>query len=130
MLAMRSRAGVGMTPPKVLGAAKPTSSVMISRMLGASPGGTVRGDHHGLDWVALRFISPPKGIAGDGRTSPLIVRVAAGEPGTPLICWALAGVPMATSRDRVASASALALFMPILPIIGHVLAAGALDQGA
>jgi len=29
-----------MTPPNVLGAAKPTSSVMISRMFGAPFGGT------------------------------------------------------------------------------------------
>ena len=30
-LAIRSSAGVGMTPPKVLGAPKPTSSVMIEQ---------------------------------------------------------------------------------------------------
>ena len=37
--ATRSRAGVGITPPKVDGAQKPTSSVMISRMFGAPLGG-------------------------------------------------------------------------------------------
>jgi hypothetical protein len=37
---MRSSVGVGMTPPNVLGAPKPTSSVMMSRTLGASLGGT------------------------------------------------------------------------------------------
>ena len=37
---MRSSAGVGMTPPKVEGAPKPTSSVMMSRMFGAPLGGT------------------------------------------------------------------------------------------
>ena len=40
MLAMRSSVGVGMTPPKVLGAAKPTSSVKINKMFGAFFGGT------------------------------------------------------------------------------------------
>jgi hypothetical protein len=38
---MRSSVGVGMTPPNVLGAAKPTSSVMISRMFGAPFGGAI-----------------------------------------------------------------------------------------
>ncbi len=41
--------GVGMTPPKVLGMPKPASSVMISRMLGASLGGTTVGGHQGVD---------------------------------------------------------------------------------
>ena len=41
--AMRLSAGVGMTPPNVLGAAKPTSSVMISKMLGAPFGSTTWG---------------------------------------------------------------------------------------
>ena len=49
LLAMRSSAGVGMTPPKVLGAPKPTSSVMMSSTLGAFLGGTTRGAHQALD---------------------------------------------------------------------------------
>ena len=57
---MRSRAGVGMTPPKVLGAPKPTSSVMISSTLGAPLGGTTRGGHQGFagldDLVSLRSL--------------------------------------------------------------------------
>jgi hypothetical protein len=39
---MRSSDGVGITPTKVLGAAKPTSSVMISKTFGAPLGGTTR----------------------------------------------------------------------------------------
>lgn len=39
LVATQSRAGVGITPTKVDGAAKPTSSVMIKRMFGASLGG-------------------------------------------------------------------------------------------
>jgi len=39
---MRSRFGVGITPPNLLGAAKLTSSVMMSRTLGALLGGTTR----------------------------------------------------------------------------------------
>ena len=46
---MRSMVGVGMTPPKVLGAPKPESSVMISKTFGAPFGGTTRGAHHGFD---------------------------------------------------------------------------------
>src|SRR6266511_713316 len=78
---MRSRFGVGMTPPKVLGAPKPTSSVMMSSTLGAPLGGTTRGGQYGLDCAALRLISPPNFGGGFGRYRPSIVVVAAGEPG-------------------------------------------------
>jgi hypothetical protein len=78
-----------MTPPKVLGAPKPTSSVMISSTFGAPLGGTTRGGHHGLDWVAFRLISPPNFGGGDGRYFPSIVVVDEGEPGTLVVCWAL-----------------------------------------
>src|SRR5271155_2442084 len=77
---MRSSVGVGMTPPKVDGAPKPTSSVMIKRMLGAPSGGTIRGGHHDFDWVAFRLIVPPNGRSGAGSTSPGIVRVPSGAP--------------------------------------------------
>src|SRR5271167_3887523 len=77
---MRSIVGVGITPPKVDGAPKPTSSVMISRMLGAPAGGTIRGGHHDFDWAAFRLIVPPNGRSGAGSTSPGIVRVPSGEP--------------------------------------------------
>src|SRR5277367_1360479 len=77
---MRSIVGVGMTPPKVDGAPKPTSSVMIRRMLGAPAGGTIRGGHHDFDRSAFRLIVPPNGRSGAGSTSPGIVRVPSGAP--------------------------------------------------
>ena len=39
--------GVGMTPPKVPGAPKPTSSVMVRSTLGAPLGDTLRTNSHG-----------------------------------------------------------------------------------
>ena len=42
-LATRSIAGVGITPPKLLGTPKPVSSVMISNTLSALCGGVIRG---------------------------------------------------------------------------------------
>src|SRR5208337_3302575 len=81
---MRSRAGVGITPPKVLGAAKPTSSVMIKSTLGAPLGGTTRGGHQGLDCAAFSLITPPNLGSGGGSCLPEMVVVALGEPGTPV----------------------------------------------
>src|SRR5271157_6297502 len=90
-LAMRSMAGVGTTPPKVPGAPKPTSSVMMSSTLGAPFGGTTRGGHHGVDSVALSLITPPNGGSGGGSCFPSIEVVAPGDPSTPFTCCALAG---------------------------------------
>ena len=56
-----------MTPPKVEGAAKPTSSVMISRMFGAPLGGTMVAGQAGFDCTALSSIWPVKGWGGAGR---------------------------------------------------------------
>ena len=56
-----------MTPPKVEGALKPTSSVMIKRMFGAPFGGTTRAGQAGFDWRAFRLISPWNGGGGGGR---------------------------------------------------------------
>jgi hypothetical protein len=59
---------------------------MMSRMLGAPFGGTMRGGHHGLESKALSLITPPNGSGGGGICFPSIVTVASGEPGVPLIC--------------------------------------------
>ncbi len=75
-------------PPNVLGAPKPTSSVMISSTFGAPLGGTIRGGHQAFDCAALRSITPPNFGAGKGRTLEFRNSVALGEPGTPVICWA------------------------------------------
>src|SRR5579863_8712816 len=85
---MRSMVGVGMTPPKVLGAPKPWSSVMMSSTLGAPFGGTTRGGHQGFDSDAFSLITPPNAGSGGGSCLPGIVVVASGEPGTPVTCWA------------------------------------------
>src|SRR5271166_902577 len=85
---MRSRAGLGTTPPKVLGTPKPSSSVMMSKTLGALLGGTMRGAHQGVDSEAFSLMTPPKGGLGGGSCLPSIVVVAVGEPRTPVTCWA------------------------------------------
>src|ERR1035438_6546335 len=85
MAATRSRVGVGMTPPKVLGTPKPESSVMMSRTLGAPLGGTTVGAHHGFDWRALSLMTPSNFGSGAGNCLPLIVVVALGEPGVPVV---------------------------------------------
>src|SRR5678810_714866 len=61
---MRSNAGVAMTPPNVLGAPNPASSVMMSNTLGAPLGGTTRGGHHGVESVAFSLITPPNPAFG------------------------------------------------------------------
>src|SRR6266481_9370883 len=87
-LAIRSIVGVGMTPPNVLGTPKPESSVMMSRILGAFFGGTMRGAHQILDWRAPSLITPPNFGSGAGSCLPSMVVVALGEPGSPVVCWA------------------------------------------
>src|SRR5271165_6778223 len=84
-LPMRSSAGVGMTPPKVPGAPKPQSSVMMSSTLGAPLGGTTRGAHQAFDSDAFSLITPPNAGSGGGSCLPLMVVVALGEPGTPVV---------------------------------------------
>jgi hypothetical protein len=76
---------VGITPPKVLGTAKPESSVMISRTLGASFGGTTVGAHHVFESSALFLITPPNFGSGAGSCLPLTVVVALGEPAVPVV---------------------------------------------
>src|SRR5262245_8050204 len=77
-----------MTPPKVLGAPKPTSSVMMSSTLGAPLGGTTRGAHHAFDWAAFSLMTPPNFGSGGGSCFPEMVVVALGEPGAPVVCGA------------------------------------------
>ena len=69
-----------MTPPKVLGAPKPWSSVMINNTLGAPLGGTTVGGHQGLDSEAFSLITPPNFGGGGGSCLPLMLSVALGEP--------------------------------------------------
>src|SRR5260370_9889494 len=68
---------------------------MMRRMLGAPLGGTTRGGQYGVESRALSLITPPNFPGGAGRTVPLMVVVALGEPGVPVISWA--GVGKATN---------------------------------
>jgi hypothetical protein len=79
-----------MTPPKVLGAPKPTSSVIMSNTFGAPFGGTTRAGHHGFESEALSLMIPPNFGGEGGSCLPSIVVVASGEPGVPVICCAVA----------------------------------------
>ena len=65
---MRSSAGVGIGPPKVLDAPKPVSSVMINKMFGASLGAETAFGKSGFDSLALRPMTPLKGWSGIGST--------------------------------------------------------------
>ena len=74
--AMRSSAGVGITPPNVPGAPKLASSVTMSNTLGAPFGGTTRGGHQAFNSEALSLITPPNFGSGGGSCFPVIVVVA------------------------------------------------------
>ena len=56
-----------MTPPKVEGAPKPTSSVMISRMFGAPFGGTTRAGQAGLRLEGVEVDVALERRGGGGR---------------------------------------------------------------
>src|SRR5262249_5544085 len=67
--AMRWKLGVWIGPPKVLLAPKPTSSVKISRTLGAPFGASTAFGKSGTEPFAVRPILPLKPGSGRGRTS-------------------------------------------------------------
>ncbi|WP_232236928.1 hypothetical protein [Thiosulfatihalobacter marinus] len=66
---------------------------MISRMLGASSGGTTCGAHQGVESSACCVIVPPNAGSGAGSWFPLSVVVALGEPSVPVISCAVAEKP-------------------------------------
>src|SRR5262245_39753528 len=66
-MATRSRVGVGIGPPKVLGAPKPVSSVIMSRTFGAPVGAVTALGKSGVDSLALRPMTPPNSGSGAGR---------------------------------------------------------------
>src|SRR5262249_32526218 len=92
-----------MTPPNVLPAPNPVSSVMMSRMFGAPFGGTTRGGHHGFDWSAFRSTFPPNGRSGPGSCFPSSVTVADGDPGAPSISATAAVGPRSEERMTTAN---------------------------
>src|ERR1700730_15254838 len=76
---------------------------MMRRMLGAPLGGTIRGGQYGVESRALSLITPPNFSGGAGSCSPLMVVVALGEPGVPVICWASAGRATSIAAAAVSS---------------------------
>src|SRR5882724_3817713 len=84
---------------------------MMRRMLGAPLGGTTRGGQYGLESRALSLISPPNGIGGGGICFPSIVTVAPGEPGTPVICWAIADKAAVKLKAATAAQRRILLFI-------------------
>src|SRR5215813_544427 len=84
---------------------------MMRRMLGAPVGGTTRGGQYGLESLALSLISPPNFIGDGGICFPSIVTVALGEPGVPVMYWALA------EKAAVKMQAATAAQRPILVLI-------------
>src|SRR6266704_1540010 len=99
---MRSIVGVGMTPPNVLGTPKPESSVIMSRIFGASLGGTMRGAQQALDLRASSLITPPNFGSGAGNCLPLRGAVALGEPGSPVVCISVAMHEAAVNTNAAA----------------------------
>src|SRR5271166_1676275 len=57
---------------------------MMSRMLGAPLGGTMRGGHQVFDPARVSLITPPNFGGGAGSCFPSMEIVALGEPNTPL----------------------------------------------
>jgi hypothetical protein len=58
---------------------------MIRSTFGAPFGGTIFGGHHGFESLASSLITPPNFGGGGGSWFPLIVVVALGEPGSPVV---------------------------------------------
>src|SRR5215475_4786376 len=69
LCARRSMVGVGIGPPKVLDAPKPTSSVRIRRTLGAPFGASTLLGKSGTEPFTVRSILPLKGGSGRGSVS-------------------------------------------------------------
>jgi hypothetical protein len=61
---------------------------MMSRILGAPLGGTIRAGQYGFESLALRLMVPPNFCSGAGRYLPSMVVVDPGDPGVPVVCWA------------------------------------------
>ena len=82
-------AGVGTTPPNVLGIPNPASSDDDEQHVGrAFLGGTTLGAHQASESSASSLITPPNVGLGAGSCLPLMVVVAPGEPGVPVVSMA------------------------------------------
>ena len=69
--------------------------------------GTTRGGQNGLESAAVSLITPPNGIGGGGICFPSIATVALGEPGVPVICWAIVGPQAKMIRAKMENGSAI-----------------------
>src|SRR5882757_9058020 len=78
---------------------------MMSSTLGAPLGGTTRGGHHVFDPWTVSLITPPNLGGVGGSCLPSIVVVALGDPGTSLICWAVAPGAKAEPRTTLNDSS-------------------------
>ena len=90
---------------------------MMSSTLGAPFGGTTRGAHQAFDSEAFSLITPPNFGSGGGSCFPLIVVVAPGEPGMPVICWAVACAAVAAIAMNADRATTMILFMALCFIV-------------
>src|SRR4029453_16462382 len=90
---------------------------MISSAFGAPAGGTTFGGQDGLDWSASRLMTPPNGAGGGGTYFPSMVVGALGEPGVPVVCWALAaGAAAITAATNIPlRRMCLVVFMVVFP---------------
>ena len=59
---------------------------------------------YGVESLAVSLMTPPNGAGGAGSWLPGMVVVALGEPGTPVVCWALSG-KAASRKNRDAAAN-------------------------
>jgi hypothetical protein len=96
-MAMRSRFGVGTTPPNVLVTPKPVSSVMIKRTFGAPLGGTTRAGQYGVDCAALRSILPRNTGAPNILCTLSALLLLASSPLGPASAQQIMGTPGAPS---------------------------------
>src|SRR5215475_6226716 len=92
---------------------------MISRMFGASLGGTTRAGQYGVDCAAFLSILPSNFCGGGGSCCPPIVVVASGEPGVPVVCWAWDGMGAAHTKpeDKTNANAAFRLVLRATPYI-------------
>src|SRR5512136_1514264 len=84
---------------------------MIKSTLGAPLGGTTCGGQYGFESLASSLITPSNFVGGGGNCLPSIVMVALGEPGTPVICCAIAGPAASTTARRNASVAKIIAFL-------------------
>src|SRR5262245_51414265 len=68
---------------------------MIKSTFGAPFGGTTRAGQYGFEFFTSRSILPSNFCGGGGNCSPLIVVVAAGDPGVPVV-WISAACNVGT----------------------------------